>query len=134
MAQAQGQQSPEEIQREIDQARAELAETLDAIVGKVDPRRALDRGKSKALESKRQAQQAVEQGKQQALGAAEQVRGKVDAARSSSGGSGGATPGSPLGPGEGQLYYSTGRELRKDRVALAVAALAVVVWLVRRRG
>lgn len=123
MAQA---QDPAAIQREIDRTREELAHTLDAIAARVSPKRQLDRGKAKVTE-------ALEQGRAKAKDAGDGVRSGVEARRS----------GSPSGSMEvyddgrgGQLYYSSGRELRTDRVAIAAAVLLVlgVVVVRRRRG
>ena len=118
-------QDPEAIQREIDRTRQELARTLDAIADKVSPRKHLDRGKAKA-------KGALEQGRAKAVETGQTVRQQVEARRN---GAGSSTGVQPYDDGRGgQLYYSSGRELRTDRVALAgAAAVAVLAYLVRRR-
>ena len=122
-------QDPDAIQREIDRTRQELAQTLDAIADKVSPRKHLDRGKARAKD-------ALEQGKAKALETGESVRQQVEARRNGTTGSGASGSGGLQAQqgGPGQLYYSSGRELRTDRVAMAGAALvAVLAYLVRRR-
>ncbi|MDP9408687.1 MAG: DUF3618 domain-containing protein [Actinomycetota bacterium] len=123
-------QDPDAIQREIDRTRQELAQTLDAIADKVSPRKHLDRGKAKAKD-------ALEQGRAKAKETGESVRQQVEARRNGTSG-GGASSGSgglqTAADGRGQLYHSSGRELRTDRVAVAGAAfVAVLAYLVRRR-
>ncbi len=44
---------PETIQREIEQTRAQLAGTLDALAERASPKRAVSRGKSALLETTR---------------------------------------------------------------------------------
>ncbi|MGB9376293.1 MAG: DUF3618 domain-containing protein [Mycobacteriales bacterium] len=44
---------PETIQREIEQTRAQLAVTLDALAERASPKRAVSRGKAAMLESPR---------------------------------------------------------------------------------
>ena len=121
-------QDPEAIQREIDRTRQELAQTLDAIADKVSPRKHLDRGKAKAKD-------ALEQGKAKAKETADTARQQVEARRNGTSGSGGSGSVQTYEDGRGgQLYYSSGRELRTDRVAIAgVALAAVLAYLVRRR-
>src|SRR4051812_20534992 len=41
-----GERSPDAIQREIEQTRAELADTIDAIADRISPKRAVGRGAS----------------------------------------------------------------------------------------
>ena len=118
-------QDPDVIQREIDRTRQELARTLDAIAYKVSPRKHLDRGKAKA-------KGALEQGKTKAVETGQNVRHQVEARRNGSGSSSQVQT-SDDGRG-GQLYYSSGRELRTDRVAMAAAAVvALLAYTVRRR-
>jgi hypothetical protein len=121
-------QDPDAIQREIDQTREELAQTLDAIAGKVSPKRAAARGKARVSESVAEATEQVKE----AAGSAKQT---VDA-KLNRDDAGGAHVAQTPDAGDGHLYLSGGRELRKDRVAVAagvVAALAVfLVWRRRR--
>lgn len=131
-------QDPDAIQRDIDRTRQELAQTLDAIADKVSPRKHLDRGKAKAKgaleQGKSKAKDGLEQGKSKAKETGDSVRQQVEARRNGSGGSSGSGVQTYDDGRGGQLYYSSGRELRTDRVAVAGAALvAVLAYLVRRR-
>jgi hypothetical protein len=121
-------QDPVAIQREIDRTRQELAQTLDAIAGKVSPKKHLDQAKSRAKD-------ALDQGKAKAKETGDTVRQQVEARRNGASSGGSAAGGQAIDDGRGgQLYYSSGRELRTDRVAIAGAALvAVLAYLVRRR-
>lgn len=121
-------QDPDEIQREIDQTREELAQTLDSIAVKVSPKRAAARGKAKLSET---VAEATEQVKDATAAAKSTVDAKLN--RDDSGG-GGVDHTTDVG--DGNVYVGGGRELRKDRIALAagvVGALAAfVVWRRRR--
>lgn len=103
---------PDSIQREIEQTRAELAATIDAIADRVSPRRAAARG-------------------------ATRVKTAVGALRGNGSPNGHApTVETPL-PGRSVLAPPDGEgRIRPDRVAIAVAAviavIAVVVVLARR--
>ncbi len=44
---------PETIQREIEQTRAELAETLDTLAGRTNPKRLVGQGRQRALDAAR---------------------------------------------------------------------------------
>ena len=89
---------PASLQEQIEQTRAELAETIDAIADRVSPKRVAQRG----------------------VGT---VKAKVEELRGSE-----AQPG-PAGLGGS----GGGRSIRWERVAGAAGAVALVVWLVRRR-
>ena len=120
-------QDPATIQRQIDETRAELAETIDAIADIVSPRRVAER-------------------------AGEQVRAKVAELRARVGHGGEpleltvdgtappatlpappaaltAAPGAPGVPGQ----VSNGRTVRWGRVALAVGATTLLVVRTTRR-
>ena len=140
----QQQRDPDTIQREIEQTRAELADTIDAIADRVSPRRAASRGASAVKSS---------------------VSGLFGSNGDSSNGSGPARPASVLdaGPaaagkvdtearrravqavaekGGGAAYtgtseFSVNRRLRVDRVLLTVGVVAAVagvavLWRSRR--
>jgi hypothetical protein len=112
---------PSEIQQQIEDTRAELASTIDAIADRVNPKKVVARG-------------------------VESVKGKVEDLMSS----GTAPSGSPAaltGPGSGQqplpervkaqlreAKRTRGRSVRWDRVAMVGGAIVVVILLLRRRG
>ena len=110
-------QDPAQIQRQIEDTRAELAQTIDAIADIVSPKRAARRGVA-------------------------QLRTKVEELRTQISG-----PSSPqlngdgqhaLPPGmstelQGSTVYGTKRTVRWDRVALAGGGAVLLLVLVRRR-
>jgi hypothetical protein len=127
--------NPDLIQREIEQTRAELADTIDAIADRISPRRAASRGAhavkhsvSSVLNghaSNGQAPAAVIDAPPTAAGHAHEA-GRHRAVRSIAGGDGGS-----VWTGTGS--YAVSRRLRTDRVLLAVGAVAavagaVIVW------
>jgi hypothetical protein len=103
---------PDAIQREIEQTRAELADTIDAIADRLSPKRAASRG-AKAVKA--------------------QVSSVLDRDDSATG--------TTTHDGGGPLLAAGGaqhRKLRSDRVVIIVAAVAVigtgvVVWRSRHR-
>jgi hypothetical protein len=104
-------QDPASMERDIEETRAELAHTIDAIVDRVSP--------------KRVAQRSIDQ-----------VKERVEARRAESIESGRrlALPAGAGGAGAGGAYRvgSSQRAVRWDRVALAGGAV-VVLLLVRRQ-
>jgi hypothetical protein len=102
--------TPDTIQREIEQTRAELADTIDAIADRISPRRAASRG-------------------------AQAVKHQVSAVL---GNSNGHAPSSVLDApphvarhaGTPTHQYTVKRSLRTDRVLLAVGAVAAVAGAV----
>jgi hypothetical protein len=122
---------PDSIQREIEQTRAELADTIDAIADRISPRRAASRGA-----------QAVRQQVSSVLGGHNGHRNGqapasvLDASPDAAGGHTGAAPRaeavrSIASSGGGTAYtgtrsYAVKRSLRADRALLAVGALAAV--------
>lgn len=121
-------QDPDAIQREIERTRAELAATFEAIVDKASPKRVVGRGVDRVKD-----QLAA------AVGTVNAKLGRSDDSSEADSPERGARSGSgPLlalrGAGAGRLSVG-GRELRKDRVAIAASAVAVLGWLLlRRRG
>ncbi|OAA26022.1 Protein of unknown function (DUF3618) [Frankia sp. EI5c] len=126
-------QDPAVIQRQIEQTRAELAETIDAIAEAVSPKRVAERANE-------QVREKVTQLRQRLLPSGSGPFG--------SGGSGGAgqpaiaaapttdadgppVVTAPLAAGEGSTEIV--RTVRWDRVALASAAFLLVAGLRRRR-
>jgi hypothetical protein len=107
-------QDPAQIQRQIEDTRAELAQTIDAIADIVSPRRAARRG-------------------------VEQLRGKVEDLRTQV--SGQQLDGQPqralpqgMSPElQGSTLYGTKRTVRWDRVVLVGGGAVVVVLIIRRR-
>lgn len=116
---------PSAIEREIEETRAELARTVDLIAERLSPKRAAGRGVTKVRESIGGVFQQ------------EHVNGNGQVA---------GADGNPYEPREPSQIHSVPvdteptvtRTLRKDRVAIAVGAVAAVVALVvvlkRRRG
>jgi len=133
--------SPDAIAKEIEQTRAELAETIDAIADRISPKRAASRGAAavKAGMSGVFGSNGSSNGRAPAsvLDAPAAASSHVDTARrrqeiaavaESGGGSAYA----------GASQYSVKRTLRTDRVLLAVGAVAsvaavAVLWRSRRR-
>jgi hypothetical protein len=108
-------QDPAQIQRQIEDTRAELAQTIDAIADIVSPKRAARRG-------------------------VEQLRGKVEELKNQLNGPGGpdGQPQRQLPPGmspelSGSSVYGTKRTIRWDRVAVAGGGAFVLLLLIRRR-
>ena len=106
------QRTPDAIQREIEQTRAELADTIDAIADRISPRRAASRG-------------------------AQAVKHQVSSVLGNSN-SNGHAPASVLDApphvarhaGAHAREYTVKRSLRTDRVLLAVGAVAAVAGAV----
>jgi hypothetical protein len=105
-------QDPAQIQRQIEDTRAELAATIDAIADIVSPKRAAKRGidqlRARVEELRAQISGPQENGQRQ------------------------------LPPGmsaelQGSTLYGTKRTVRWDRVALAGGGAVLLVVLVRRR-
>ena len=141
MAQQNGtQRDPDAIQKEIEQTRAELADTIDAIAERISPKRAASRGANAVKSS---------------------VSGLFGSNGSNGSGSNGSAPASVLDAGAaraakvdtaareravqavarsgggaaytGTSEFSVGRKLRADRVLIAVGvaaavAGAIVLW------
>jgi hypothetical protein len=100
---------PDAIAAEIEQTRAELAETIDAIADRISPKRAASRG-------------------------AQAVKAQVSSARSRLEGE----PGPRSDPGPGLAAGPPGGAASPlaavtPKVAAAGVALVVVLWLIRRR-
>lgn len=107
-------QDPAQIQRQIEDTRAELAHTIDAIADIVSPKRAAKRGM-------------------------DQVRARVEELRAQISGpqQNGQQP-RQLPPGmsaelQGSTLYGTRRTVRWDRVVLVGGGAVLLVVLVRRR-
>jgi hypothetical protein len=130
--------NPDAIQREIEQTRAELAGTIDAIADRLSPKRAASRGASavKAQVSSVLGHGNGHAGAASVLDAAPSAAGKVDHearhrhVRSIASSGGGAAY-------TGTTSYEVNRQLRVDRVLLAVGAAAAlaggfILWRSRR--
>ena len=125
---------PDTIQREIEQTRAELADTIDAIADRISPRRAASRG---AQAVRHQVSSVLHHGNGQgpasvldappgAAGGHAGTPPRAEAVRSIAAGHGGAAY-------TGTSSYEVKRTLRPDRVLLAVGvaaaiAGAVILW------
>ena len=108
--------NPDAIQREIEQTRAELADTIDAIADRISPRRAASRSAS-----------AVKAQVSSVLG---HSNGHVPPSAAVD------KPAPPTYPET--TSYQVNRQLRVDRVLVAVGAVAalaggIVLWRSRRR-
>jgi hypothetical protein len=130
--------SPDAIQKEIEQTRAELAETIDAIADRLSPRRAAHRGAAAVKASVSSAFGANGNGNGSApasvLDAPARAASKVDAqartnaVREIAAKGGGASY-------TGASEYSVSRKLRSDRVLLLVGvAAAIAGFIVLRRA
>lgn len=121
--------NPDTIQREIEQTRAELADTIDAIADRISPKRAASRG---AHAVKAQVA-AVFNG-----GGGDAPASVLDAPPSGSTQSGSSRTEAVLdvaragggGAYTGTSAYAVERRLRVDRVLLAVGAVAAVAGVV----
>lgn len=136
------QTDPDEIQREIERTRADLAETIDAIADKVSPKRAVARTADRVKTAvKGDSRPHGDVGVPEA-GERVPVTASAPSALGSEPGTAAdrheayaRATGTPGGSHAGSLY-TVQRRLRVDRVLLvagAVVAVAVVVVL-RRRG
>lgn len=124
--------NPDAIQREIEQTRAELADTIDAIADRISPRRAASRGAHAVKQSvtsvlnghsgNGQAPAAVLDASPAAARHADHA-GRHRAIRSIAEGGGGSAY-------TGTGSYAVSRRLRVDRVLLAVGAAAAVAGAV----
>ena len=133
MAQRGAQPDPNAIQREIEQTRSELADTIDAIADRISPKRAASRGAS-AVKS----QVGAMFGRNGSNGAAASVldasptaAGKVDSEQRTREVRAVAAGGGAAYTGTSQFEVS--RRLRVDRVLLvtgvvAAVAGAVILW------
>ncbi len=109
-------QDPAQIQRQIEDTRAELAHTIDAIADIVSPKRAAKRG-------------------------VDQVRVKVEELKAQLNGTpqlNGSSGQQALPPGmssqlEGSSLYGTKRTVRWDRIAVVGGGAFVLLLIVRRR-
>jgi hypothetical protein len=128
--------SPDAIQKEIEQTRAELAETIDAIADRISPRRAASRGAS-AVKAQVSSVFSGRNGAGPAsvLDAAPEAAGRVDTEQRR------RAVAEIAREGGGAQYTGTSefavqRRLRTDRVLIAVgvvavAAAAVILWRAR---
>lgn len=131
------QRNPDAIQREIEQTRAELADTIDAIADRISPKRAASRG---AHAVKSQVSAVLGSGNGDAPAAV------IDAPPAAAGGTDSAGRKEAIDriarTGGGATYtgttaFSVSRRLRVDRVLVAVGVVAavtggVVLWRSRR--
>jgi hypothetical protein len=106
-------QDPAQIQRQIEDTRAELAQTVDAIADIVSPKRAARRGVA-------------------------QLRVKVEELKAQISGPEGSDGQRQLPPGmsaqlHGSSTYGTKRTVRWDRVAMVGGGAFVLLLLIRRR-
>ncbi len=131
------QRSPDAIQREIEQTRAELAETIDAIAERISPKRAASRGAqavksqvSSVLGGNGNAPSAVLDAGSAEAAAADAGAGRHRAVEEIAAANAGSTY-------TGTTSFTVARTLRVDRVLLAVGAAAavagaIVLWRARR--
>jgi Protein of unknown function (DUF3618) len=128
---------PDEIQREIERTRAELAETIDAIADRVSPKRVAartaDRVRAAVKGNGARPQVVVGSADSASAGAplSPTPAGATAADRHEDNARATGLPG-----GVGGARYTIQRRLRTDRVLIvagAVAAVIVLVVIVRRR-
>ena len=129
-----GQRSPDAIQREIEQTRAELADTIDAIADRISPRRAASRG---AQAVKQQVSSVFNGHNGHAPASVLDASPAAAAGRSDGADRTRAIQSIAAGEGgtayAGTRSYAVSRSLRVDRVLLAVgaaaaAAGAIILW------
>lgn len=123
---------PDEIQREIERTRADLAETIDAIAEKVSPKRVVartaDRVRTAVKGDGRPQVMVGGSGGATALGGSSDAATAADRHEEQARATG--------LPAEGSARYTIQRRLRTDRVLVAAGVLVVVVAtvvLARRR-
>jgi hypothetical protein len=111
---------PDTIQREIEQTRAELADTIDAIADRISPRRAASRG-AQAVRHQVSSVLGGHNGHSngQAPASVLDAPPRAETVRSIASSGGGAAY-------TGTRSYTVKRSLRADRALLAVGALAAV--------
>ena len=134
--------SPDAIQKEIEQTRAELAETIDAIADRLSPRRAAHRSAAAVKASVSSAfgtngngnGNGAKPGPAAVLDAHPRAASHVDAqARASAVRQIAAEGGGSTYTGSSE--YNVGRKLRSDRVLLLVGvAAAVAGFIILRRS
>lgn len=122
--------SPDEIQKEIEQTRAELAETIDAIADRISPKRAATRGAQAVRAQVSSVFSREGSGAPAAvIGAPPEAAGRVDshqrreAVQRIAREGGGAQY-------TGSAEYAVSRRLRMDRVLIVVAVLAAIAGLI----
>jgi hypothetical protein len=139
-----GQRNPDTIQREIEQTRAELADTIDAIADRLSPKRVASRS-AHAVRAQvtsvfnGNGDGSVDGNGQPAAGvldAPANASGRVDTQARQRAVQQVAAEGGAAYTGTSQ--FAVNRSLRVDRVLLAVGAVAavagvVVLWRSRRR-
>jgi len=121
---------PDAIQKEIEQTRAELAETIDAIADRISPKRAASRG-AQAVKAQVSSVFGGEGSKAPGAvidapprtAASPSPAARTAAVREIASSGGGATH-------TGTREFTVARKLRTDRVLLAVGAAAALVGLV----
>lgn len=130
------QRNPEAIQREIEQTRAELADTIDAIADRISPKRAASRGAqavksqvSAVLHAGNGAPAAVIDAPARAAGGVDPEARRRQVTEIAREGGGAAYTGTSS--------FAVSRSLRVDRVLVAVGAAAAVagafvLWRGRR--
>jgi uncharacterized protein DUF3618 len=127
------QRTPDAIQREIEQTRAELADTIDAIADRISPKRAASRGAQAVKSQVTSVFGGGSNGSAAAvIDAAPEAAGKVDTAARQ------RAVAEIAGSGGGAVYtgtseFTVARRLRVERVLLmggvvAAAVGAVILW------
>ncbi|CAI7977449.1 conserved hypothetical protein [Frankia sp. Hr75.2] len=129
-------QDPAVIQRQIEQTRAELAETVDAIAEIVSPKRVAERANEqvRAKVAELRGRFAPGSAAPSALGAASAGHRAIGAGTLVGGlpGTVGSAPGADGAAGEGGPTQVV-RTVRWDRVALVTAVVVLLVGARRRR-
>jgi hypothetical protein len=130
--------NPDTIQREIEQTRAELADTIDAIADRISPKRAASRG----AQAVRDQVSSVFGGNGNGDAPASVLDAEPQAASPADPGARRRAVRAIADSGGGAAYTGTGsytvkRTLRADRALLAVGAVAaiagaVILWRSRR--
>ena len=122
-------QDPAAIQRQIEQTRADLAQTLDAIADMVSPRRVADRANAQIRNKVVELRQKILPDGQAGRPALEPGAGEGGPGEETPLPAGAAAAAPARGAGETQVV----RTVRWDRVILVAASLLLLVRVTRRR-
>jgi hypothetical protein len=133
---APGQDDPAALVEDINRTRAELGDTVEALVAKVDVKA---QAKQRVAEVSSQAKEKLQTMKQGLAGQASQLTGTAEQARQAAAANGktmlgaGASGGQTVQRGAQRAAQAVGRHRVPVAAATATVAAALVGWLIVRR-